>query len=277
MFKKSLKIVFVCLLFPCLSLFAQEGDSLSYQGYRINVYQVDILKKKSSYIKLDCKVYNTGREDIVLNSDAPEHLVVNFDEDFKASKDGKAYIPYIKQALLRSGRSVEVGGSFTFDNYKVKFPKGAIAKEEKAFEVTVGQSEDEFGQGRCSDLKIDSIYVIKKTKRYLTVGYVLKNYGNGAVSLEGTSSPYDNVGIEAYFTGAPKLGRGALVSGRFYITKALKESNGVLFPNQKYEGTLKISLSKKTRYTASLILFVDAQGVIIECDETNNTSYIIVP
>lgn len=277
MLVKGLKILFL-FIFLSQSLLAQEALE-GYQGYRLDVFGVKLVKKKSSYIKIDCKLYNTGREAIAFNADLPKSLIVNFDEDFLESKEGKSYASYIKNAILSSGKSIKSGGSLSLSKFKVSIPKGAVQQQDAAFEVTLGADNEgqDFQRDRCSDLRIDSIFVIKKTKRYAIIGYILTNHGTGAVSLEGTSDPYDNVGIEAYFTGAPKLGRGALVSGRFFITKALKESNGILFPGKQYTGKLKISLSKKTRYTASLILFVDAQGVIIECDETNNTSYIIMP
>ena len=74
-----------------------------------------------------------------------------------------------------------------------------------------------------------------------------------------------------------ELQRGDVLIGGVYIeNEALEEANGKLGAGETYQGTIKVSTKNKTSFTPYLILDVDAWETVLECNETNNQSFIEV-
>jgi hypothetical protein len=276
--------LFACLLStlaPSLLLGQDftEKNGVAYQGYRIHIRDVVILKRKGNYIKISCVVYNTGREDVQLgNADKlKDKLVVNFDESFLQGSDAR-FAPSIEEHIVKKKLFIPASGKKDLRKLNVKVPK-SHTEENIVFTTERHHPADLRPNDLCGDLVLDTLFETKRaSKKYAFITYRLRNAGKGAVSLIGKKDdPFDNISFDAYFAGTPTLGRGARNAGHYFIDdKALVENKGILFPGEVYTGHLKVDTSQKTRYTSVLILFVDGVQQLVECDETNNKKHILL-
>ncbi len=125
----------------------------------------------------------------------------------------------------------------------------------------------------CSDLVIDTVYVIKEKRKYVEVEFLLKNLGQSNVQLGGVKRGFsDDVAIQAHFSGDTKLNKGDLLAGGVYMGKLGKQ----LSQGEAIKGNMKIRLKRKTNYINVLILKADATQRLVECDEGNNTAHTIL-
>lgn len=135
-----------------------------------------------------------------------------------------------------------------------------------------------FQDSTCIDLTFDSVSIVQITDKYVEIEYSIINKGNKAAPIFGEKrSTSDNVAISFYYSGTPRLTRGAILADGIYLTEGLKETKGMLAPNAVYKNKFKLSLEKKNRFYGVIILQLDVFDVLRhECDETNNI-YAIVP
>ena len=130
----------------------------------------------------------------------------------------------------------------------------------------------------CVDLTFDSVSIVQITEKYIEIEYSIINKGNAPASIFGEKrSNSDNVAVHFYYSGTPRLTRGAILADGIYLTEGLRETKGMLMPNGVYKNTFKLSLEKKNRFYGVIILQLDVFDVLRhECDETNNI-FAIVP
>lgn len=130
----------------------------------------------------------------------------------------------------------------------------------------------------CIDLTFDSVSIVQITDKYVEIEYSIINKGNKAAPIFGEKrSTSDNVAVHFYYSGTPRLTRGAILADGIYLTEGLKETKGMLEPNAVYKNRFKLSLEKKNRFYGVIILQLDVFDVLRhECDETNNI-FAIVP
>lgn len=130
----------------------------------------------------------------------------------------------------------------------------------------------------CIDLTFDSVSIVQITDKYVEIEYSIINKGNAPASIFGEKrSNSDNVAVHFYYSGTPRLTRGAILADGIYLTEGLKETKGMLAPNAVYKNKFKLSLEKKNRFYGVIILQLDVFDVLRhECDETNNI-FTIVP
>ncbi len=130
----------------------------------------------------------------------------------------------------------------------------------------------------CIDLTFDSVSIVQITEKYVEIEYSIINKGNAPAPIFGEKrSTSDNVAISFYYSGTPRLTRGAILADGIYLTEGLKETKGMLAPNAVYKNKFKLSLEKKNRFYGVIILQLDVFDVLRhECDETNNI-FAIVP
>ncbi len=130
----------------------------------------------------------------------------------------------------------------------------------------------------CIDLTFDSVSIVQITDKYVEIEYSILNKGNAPAPMFGTKrSNADNVAVHFYYSGTPRLTRGAILADGIYLTENLRETKGMLAPNAVYKNKFKLSLEKKNRFYGVIILQIDVFDVMRhECDETNNI-FAIVP
>ncbi len=145
-----------------------------------------------------------------------------------------------------------------------------------------------FDKDSLPDLKIDSIKIVEKPKRFslfnllplkprnIYVQYTITNIGKGAAKILGdTPNKQDNIALRAYFSGDRKLNKGDfLADGTFLPNNDFP--NGELAAGASYTSTMRVSLKSKSRYIAVLILKIDDFSLLEEENETNNTFWYIL-
>lgn len=251
-----------------------------YQGYRLQLTNIKVTKSKGNQRKINCTLINTGREKVRLpaNKSNSPNIVVQYDKTLAANGlDG--YQNSLERALLKKKFSLEVGKISS--NFELKFNISEKqlaengAQEQKAVksakEKEVPKVETVYDPSLCADLKIDTVFVIKRSKKTVELAFKITNYGEGPAAMFGeTESTDDNVAIRVYASGTAKLSRGDLVMGGAFIEDGLDDKNGVLMPNESFSGSFEVESRKKTRYMPYFILSIDDYQALWECDERNN-------
>ena len=127
----------------------------------------------------------------------------------------------------------------------------------------------------CADLVLESVKIIKQSGKSVTLEYVVANYGNGSAALFGESKKEDdNVAIKAHLSKSRKLTRGSIPLKGAFISKGVKNKSGMLLPKERVTNTMKIDVTKMTKFTPVLVLSIDGFQDVQECDEFNNTVFI---
>jgi hypothetical protein len=272
-----------------------EATAQAYRGYRLHLSNVTPLKSKDGKVKLGFHAINTGRENLRFGKNHLKHhddLLIEFDEAFEYSPLFN-YKENIKQALLHKDMVVMAGKilynqeidlqqidggnknlvtSLKSNNRKEK------KKKEEVFTVNTDAGSDAyFDKSTCPDLRIESIRMLKRTKKHVTIEYTLANRGKGPANIEGkTKGTEDNVAIKAYMTRSHRLSKGALVLGGGFVPDLHKSKNGFLNAGQSITATIKLETHNMTRFTPVVILELDTYDAIRECDETNNKNHVRV-
>ncbi|MEM1119653.1 MAG: hypothetical protein AAGJ18_04350, partial [Bacteroidota bacterium] len=250
----------------------------NYQGYRLQVTNIQVTKKKGHQRKLTCTLINTGREKIRLPLATENPIAVIIEYDHSLSNSNLAnYKNDLERALYRKKLKLEVGNITS--NFELKFNlTEKQLSENKSNQKTTDQKNnflptdtEVYDKSLCADLRIDTVFIIKRSKRTVELAFKITNYGKGPAALFGaTPETEDNVAIRAYASGTPKLSRGDLVLGGAYIEDGLADKNGILLPNESFSGSFTVETKKKTRYMPYFILSVDDYQALWECDERNN-------
>ena len=88
----------------------------------------------------------------------------------------------------------------------------------------------------CVDLTFDSVTIGQITDKYVEIEYSIINKGNAPASIFGEKrSNSDNVAVHFYYSGTPRLTRGAILADGIYLTEGLRETKGMLMPNAVYK------------------------------------------
>jgi len=171
-----------------------------YRGYRLQVTNIQVLKKKGNQRKISCTLINTGREKVrtPLSSNAP-NIVVNYDKSL-AENGLTAYQNSLERALLKKKFTLDAGKIAS--NYELKFnvSKEALAaneaKENKAIKnkntgtsTPVISPTSIYDESLCPDLKVDTFFVLKRSKKTVEFGFKITNYGKGPAALFGPNYP----------------------------------------------------------------------------------------
>ncbi len=250
-----------------------------YQGYRLQLTSIKVTKSKGNQRKISCTLINTGREKVRLpaNSTGP-NVVIQYDKTLE--DNGLAgYTNSLERALLKKKFSLEVGKISSNFELKFNISQAQLAesgeKEKKAIksakEKEVPDTKVVYDFSLCPDLKLDTVFVIKRSRKSVELAFKITNYGEGPAAMFGeTEATDDNVAIRAYASGTAKLSRGDLILGGAFIEGGMDDKNGVLMPQESFSGSFEVESRKKTRYMPYFILSIDDYQALWECDERNN-------
>ncbi len=249
-----------------------------YQGYRLSITQLKVKKKKSKSASIEYTLINTGRNDIEIFKSARNDfpLQIEFDHSLQSAELSPCKSQIIA-GILHQDLNIRSGQTLKDRNLKISTKAVDKKEEDSAFTIEVGQgssssSDRYFDKNYCPDLFIDSIRIVKLTKKWVTVEYTIKNTGKGPASFSGdTDDESDNITVRAHLSGSKRLSRGAVVIGGTVIS-----DRDILEAGDTYIGIFRIDIRKKTRYTSNLILELDPYAAVRECDETNNQRSIVV-
>jgi len=251
-----------------------------YQGYRLQLTSIKIIKSKGNQRKISCTLINTGREKVRLpaNTTTDPNVVIQYDKTLVDNGlDG--YKNALERALLKKKFSLEVGKISSNFELKFNISEAQLAEnseqEKKAIKSANKKESPEkepvYDFSLCADLKLDTVFVIKRSRKTVELAFKITNYGKGPAAMFGeTEATEDNVAIRAYASGTPKLSRGDLILGGAFIDGGMDDKNGVLMPQESFSGSFTVESRKKTRHMPYFILSIDDYQALWECDERNN-------
>lgn len=254
----------------------------TYQGFRLQITNLKLESRKKNQRKISCTLINTGREKIRLpfkSADAPI-IIFQYDNSLNTSELEKE-VNSLERALLKKKFTLDAGKIAS--NFELKFN---VSQEEVAKKTKKSKSKDSkvvstaitpiYDKDNCADLQIDTFFVLKRSKKWVELGFKITNHGNGPAGMYGeTKEIEDNVAVRAYVSGTPKLSRGDMILGGSFIEGGLEDKNGVLMPNESFSGSFRVETRKKTRYMPYFILSVDDYQSLWECNERNNVKALL--
>jgi hypothetical protein len=121
------------------------------------------------------------------------------------------------------------------------------------------------------NLKIDSIFIKKKTKREFTVHFLISNNSTKIVNFGGeTPDLQDNISVKSYFSLLGKKTNGAIFARGMYIDKEVNEINKQLLPFQSVWLEMAIPLKLKTKFTPYAVLEINGTNTVEECSTDDN-------
>ncbi len=277
---------------------AQHFDNPPYSGYRLQIANVHILKEDDNYLKLSMDVANTGRQNVDLKRQDNRHWIqVLFTPDMDEGRL-KLLKSNIREALFEKGLTLKAGQLKRGLNLRVsKLRKPVLPTEPKPALATNPASEkppiptddsvsEKGGNSSqllqqditgtldepCPDIAFLHLYLKKEDDRYASLEYHIQNQGEGNFII---TDDTDKLIIRAFISGVPKLTRGAIPIGGMTFEKEEGHPR-MLRPGEKLIGEIKLDIRKKTRYMKCLILQLDSDQFVQECDRTNNTSAVIL-
>ncbi len=270
-----MRYLFIISLFLMNSFWLKSQSEEEYNGYRIYLSDPKVISSKKKAFKIKFRLTNTGSKSLEKGnkSEYENQLIVKLDEELQNTSVAQ-YTDLIRQQL-EDGKYQLNSGQSELTELKIKIPKERRGQE--VFTVnTKGGSSMGFNRKLCPDLVLDSLGLVKKDKKYVYIEFKVKNIGKGAINIIGDKKEEaDNILMGAYFSGSPRFSRGAIPADHMYLT-GLEETKGILFPGQVIEGKMKISRKKQTKYNKVLIIYVDSNQIVIECNETNNRDHLLV-
>ncbi len=265
--------VLIFTIFFLSSISAQNEKG--YEGYRVYFSNAEVISSKKKSFKVKFRQTNTGSKLLSKETRAEyqDNLILKVDEGIKNTSIAQ-YEKLIIEKLKNEKFNLKPGQSESAE-YKIKIPKELRGKE--VFTVnTGGGNNNGFNRKLCPDLVMDSLVLVKKDPKNAYIKFKITNTGKGAINIIGDKKNVeDNIMVRAYFAGSPKFSRGAIPADEMYL-KGLKETQGILFPGESISGEMKISRKKQTKYNKVLIVFVDANQIVMECNETNNRDSVLV-
>ncbi len=278
----ALAVLMMHTLMACHTPKSTQTDSLpkiakQYDGYRLAVTDLIVKKKKSKAATVQYALVNTGRETIrhFKNDDNTPAIYFDFGPSLEKS-DLTPYKNAILAQVLNKDFTLHPGKTLDKQNMKIQLDDPS-QKNDDTFTIDVGNSstsssENYIDRKFCPDLRLDTILLTRKTKRWITLEFKVTNVGKGPAALRGDrSGEEDNLAIKAHLSSSSKLSRGAIPIGGMFIND--KE---LLKVGETYTGIIRLDASKKTRFTSNIILELDPYQTIRECDETNNRNFIEV-
>lgn len=276
---------------------AQQYENPPYSGYRIQLANIEILKEDDNYLKLSMDVANTGRQNVDLKRQDIRHWIqVLFTPEVD---EGRLRLlkGNIREALFEKGLSLKSGQVKHDLNLRVSklrkpvMPKNEVLVDtkpekpanelphpdesiaEKGGDAQLPEQDMGLSQNEpCPDIAFLHLYLKEEDDKYATLEYHIQNQGEGNFII---ADETDRLIIRAFISGVPKLTRGALPIGGMTFEKDDGHPR-MLRPGEKLIGEIKLDTRKKTRYMKCLILQLDSDQFIHECDRTNNSSAVIL-
>lgn len=309
--KFKIILLFFFVLFGSLAIANDQGsfqdtvpfDNPDYIGYRMAIADLSVTPlKNGKSLKVNYKIINTGRKDLLFGKKitSPPSLVINFDHTLLSS--GLIdFAQEIRDAILQSEFNISAGKISDTRNIKIPVSSGKQIKmpdteeierteevqtsiaistsdtNKKVIEPVGSSSERSVDENACSDLSIESIKIVRKSKKSVTLEYTIINNGVGPAQLINNPKKEKlNMALKAHLSTKNQLTKGSLPFGGTYLKNGLANSKGKLYPGEKFTSTIKLSTQKMTDFTPYIVLELDPYMAVHECDKKNNKGAIKV-
>ena len=234
----------------CLTSQGIQGQA-DYQGLRLALFDLEILKQTAGSINLRCQVANTGRLPVDRDGKGEASfppLVVELDT---------LHLPavlrerpgLVQRALLR---------------VKIRLAPGAI---ESGLSLTIHLQDtlpETVCLPICTHLVIDTAYGIQKNERTLTVRFHLRNAGETPVQL---SNAGKQVALNTYFVSGDKLTRGAIFAEQIMLKPVRELADGTLAPGASVSWEVEVTTQHRTRFSPHLALEFDPWQALPDCSQ----------
>lgn len=280
------------------NLNAQQYENPPYKGYRLHITNPQILKEDENFLKISVDVANTGRQLVDLKRKDIRHWIqVLFAPDLEEGQL-KSLRGNIRDALFEKGFSLKPGAikrnlHLNVSKLHLPFvpPKPTITQEDQTETQKPFSQPDEIINEKggndlnppgndlanvddepCPDIAFLHLSLKQEDDRFASLEYQIQNQGDGNFIISDQS---DMLIIRAYISGVPQLTRGALPIGSIRFEQNQGHPK-MLRPGDTLTGEIKLDVRKKTRYMKCLILQLDSDQFVKECDRTNNTSAVVL-
>lgn len=252
-------LAFLLPAFVCLSALPPAGAQTpvqNYTGYRIALFDFEVLQVRGKTVMMKCRIANTGRLEAGLKKNSRQTLVeldtLNVPNILWGHEEALVIAALNQLPRLQAGET----------------------SEPVWLNVSAGErTPDENTPGACADLVFDTAYIGRYTDDEILLRYELRNAGTAPAEIAGKTIQVD---INVYYVSGLKLTRGAIPAGNSSLGLGRETLDGWLNPGQKTAGEIVISLKKRTKFARNLLLELAPPPTLNECDRTNNTRCIEV-
>ena len=263
---------------------------IDYQGYRVHVRDIRLLKQRRERYLLSVDVVNTGKRAVSFGPGFPSRLFQTDFDDALAHSGLLSLAGPLRAALLATAITLEPGevaGEQKFwlepgeasvrpvgrvdridtDNATPARRRASVAVTDTAVVRAVA--------ARCGDLHVDGLKVLQRNKSQATIQVQLVNAGTAA--LDTTDIRAGGV-LDLYVGGATRVTNASRRLGRLELSERISALGGGagLAPGESLTIVQAIDLASVTKYNAVLVVQVDPGQRISECDETNNSASLVL-
>ncbi len=262
------------LFFQTATIFrvSAQQEALVYKGLRISLFGFEVLKQKTESVTLRLHVANTGRLPVSFGKrggKAPGSLIVELDTlSLPVILQGREHL--VADAVR--GERIDLQPGEMLHALKLEI----ALKSQRAGREPAPPDADISGKG-CPDLVFDTAYIVEYTDDAMRLSYVVRNAGKSAAYLlGGTGAEEDNLAVNVYFISGSKLTRGAILADGIFIRPGRETLDGVLQPEQRLQGEIRISLKNRTQFAPNILFELDPFLKVNDCNRTNNTAVVKV-
>ena len=260
-------------------------SDIAYQGYRIHVREIELLKQRKNRYLLRVDLVNTGKRAVGFGPGFPARFLQTDFDDSIVDAGLVALAEPLRAALLASDLKLESGDGVSDQEYWV-IP-GEAAKRPEARIDTFSRRASPITRTRattssavtssppvaaaCPDLQVTKLAITQRSKSTLTLQLSVTNSGKLSIdkARAGAGATLDiYVGGSASITNASRLLARIALSDRL---RGLGAGEG-LAAGEVLTIVQVLDIAQVTKYNGVLTVQIDPGQVILECDETNNTS-----
>lgn len=257
-------------------------SDIVYQGYRVHVRRVELLKQRKDRYLLRVEVVNTGKRAVGFGPGFPARFLQT-DFDISLAQAGLFSLAGpLRDALLATDLKLEAGQAIAGQEFWVT--PGEVTKVVEGRMDTFSRQAGMITRSRptastsdlvtiptCPDLSVSKVSISQRGKSSVTLQISLSNVGHSAIDKNraGTGATLD-----IYVGGSDRITNASKRIQRFNLSEKLSALNvgKGLGPGDIITLVEMIDITGVSKYNGVLTVQVDPGQVIIECDETNNTA-----
>ncbi len=249
---------------------AEEKEEIAEEDFDSNVIDEEIVESNNTKETEEQKVIAINGSGIISNE-------TNSSQENKQVEVETTTEEIVKESVVVNEESIDIIEIEEVPNTENLDQEKEDDKKEVALESQTEEEEDDgfFDRSTCADLIVDSIRIIKNSKRSVTLEYTITNQGAGPAKLYGKGKLLDdNLALRAHLSSSERLTKGSIFLVGEYLPN--RSGQGELAPNESVSATIKLDKYKVTKFTPYVILELDTFQNVTECNETNNRGSIRV-
>ncbi len=263
--------------------------NIPYEGYRIHVRQVKLVKQKQNRFLLRVALVNTGKRAIGFGPGFPGRLLQT-DFDVAMAQGGLLSLAEpLRAAIMATSIKLEPGQEIIDQEYWLV--PGEARKGPEARMDTFSRQASTISRAKsakpidaqvvpvapvsCADLVIETIKIAQRGKSKVTVQISVRNQGKARLDAKAAG---EGGLLDVYVGGSERISNSSRRLARVELSTRIAGLAGGkgLAPNESLTLIETLDLSGVTKYNGVLVVQIDPGQVIAECDETNNTGSLLL-